>query len=222
MQTNHSSIISLVPAVFACVAFICGLSGGIWCKFLKFTSETAVGDDVTVEFGIWYYQWWSIVDTAVQGPVMYQSCHEYPDYVSIDSKWKSARAFSVMALIIGGIVLFMNLLAGCMFPAKKVYRLGAVSYLFCCLFQGLSLLLLDSNACNNNAMVDELEKSFSNLEFPDTCSMGSGAKCTIAATVFWFVAGASAMKVNPPELDAYSQHVLDSERKNNVVTEPLL
>ena len=214
--SNDRSVLSLLPAVFATAAFVLAWFGGIWCKFLSFTSlDDATGNGppqpITLNFGIWYFQWYEVVDTAVQGTVILESCVAYPDSVAIDSKWKSARAFSTMALILGGVATFWSLLAGCLYPSKRTYRLGGMTYLLSCLFQGLSLLLLDSNACHDNDMLALLQQQMPeiNLLFPSSCSMAQGAKCTIAATVFWFVAGLVAMKVDPPRRGPVTQETHD-------------
>ncbi|EED90614.1 predicted protein [Thalassiosira pseudonana CCMP1335] len=145
----------------------------------------------------------SVVDSAIQGIVILETCHQYDDGVDIDSNWKSARAFSTMALIIGGLITFWALLSTCLFYNKQMYRSGGGLFILCCLFQGLTLLFLDSNACNNNIYIEKVKQLMPavNLQFEDTCSMGSGAKCAIAATVMWFVTGMVSLKVNPPQHD---------------------
>lgn len=189
------SVSSLLPGLCAAVAFILSIFGGVYCKFLSFASSG--GTPITLYFGIWYYQGWSVVDNNVQGTVILETCNNYPDGTSIDSKWKSARAFSMMALIIGGVVTFWALLAGCLYPSRGHYRTGGILYMLCCLFMGLSLLLLDSNACHNNPFLADLQAE--SITFPSSCAMAAGAKCAIAATVMWFVAGVAALKAEPPQ-----------------------
>eukprot|EP00985_Skeletonema_marinoi_P030770 scaffold33799_cov93-Skeletonema_marinoi.AAC.1 len=110
-----------------------------------------------------------------------ESCNYYPDNsVIIDTKWRSARAFSALTIIIGGLVTF---------------------------WLGLTLLLMTSNACYNNGMVElsatALQNSLINFsgEFPTTCTMAGGGKATIAAVVMWFLAALASLKVEPPQRD---------------------
>ena len=157
--------------------------------------------------------------TAVEGTVVLETCNRYPDGTSIDTNWKSARAFSTMTLIIGGIVTFISLLSCIINPSSTAYKAGGMLFLLCCLFQGLSLLMLDSNACKNNIVVDNLEAQFNSensnqLQFNETCSMGQGAKCAIAATIFWFVAGVAAMKVKPQDREPNLQQTHDAPMKS--------
>lgn len=68
---------------------------------------------------------------------------------------------------------------------SRGYQCFSLLYLFTCLSQGLTFLFLQSNACNDNPVY--------NLQLPasDTtstiCSLGWGAKTSIAATALWFV-----------------------------------
>ena len=90
-----------------------------------------------------------------------------------------------MAIIIGGVITFWALLGPCFHAGKGSYKTGGMAYMLCCLFMGLSLLLLNSNACHdNNLMTTVVDQTPNvNLSFSSSCSMGPGAKCTIAATV---------------------------------------
>lgn len=192
----------MLPGIIAASAFILSCFGGVYCKFLSFQASGDGGNDpITLNFGIWYYQSWTIVENNVQGTILLEACYNYPEGTNIDSKWRSARAFSTMTLIIGGVVTFWALLSWCLYPSKQTYKMGGMIYMICSLFQGLSLLLLDSNACHNNSLLTSLQELTpeTNLTFQSSCSMAAGAKCTIAATVLWFFAAIAALKVDPPQ-----------------------
>ena len=191
-----------LPGVFAFVAFLLGF-GGTSCSFLQFssTSDAAVtdanptGEPLTIHFGFWYYQSWQISNST--NSIIEESCDHYPDSINIDKNWKAARIFSVITLTIGASLLLLNVIVGCLSSKKNFYTPTGWGYLLCCVTQGFGLLLLDSNVCKNNALIQELEQSFPHIQFDDTCSMSRGAKCTIAATVLWFVAGVIFVKVHP-------------------------
>jgi len=185
----------MLPGIIAAFAFIVSIFAGTYCKFISFTSTNNDGNDpITLYFGIWNYQGWSVVNTAVQGTVILETCHNYPSGTKLDSDWRSARAFSTLALIIGGIVTFWALLVWCIYPTKQMYNAGGILFVLCCLFQGLSLLLTNSEACRN--LQPDLENS--SIYFQSACSMAMGAYCAIAATVLWFVAAIAAWMVDPP------------------------
>lgn len=85
----------------------------------------------------------------------------------------------------------------------------------------MSLLLLDSNACNNNVMVGGVVKAYPNLDFGESCNMSSGAKSVISATVFWFAAGLAALRsLNLGEEEQRMDG--NDEMDPSGITEPLL
>ena len=219
-----------LPNLFAVIAFTLSLISGVLCHFVSFTSTGST--PITIHFGLWYYQGWAFVQDQIQGTVLLESCYHYPDGTNIDSKWKTAAAFSIIALIIGGVTTFWALLTGCMFPAEGGYTAKDVTkngfvYLFICLCQGLTLLFLQSNACTNNSLLAGLEEQVPDmkLDFPETCSLAAGANCSIAATVLWFVAAVLMVKVEPPQpspATTETQSVTYTKNTGGDLQEPLM
>ena len=125
-----------------------------------------------------------------------------------------------MAIIFGGVFLFANLISACVSPLRKTSKLEAPVFVIAALFQGLSLLLLNSALCNDNTLIAQLQQDAANLgnnglEFSDTCSISTGANCTIAAMVFWLVAAVTSRQGVVTEK-------LEEERSSNAATEPLI
>ena len=206
------SFASMLPGIIATFAFIVSLFGGVYCKFISFaTTDGVEGSPITLFFGIWYYQGWSIVNSTTQGTMILETCYQYPEGTSIDSKWKAARAFTIITLVTSGVLTFWALLAGCFHPSKQTYKTGGLVYLLCCLFQGLTLLFLDSSACHNNSLIPLLQEELphANLTFQESCSMAAGANCAIAGTVLFFVAAIAALKVDPPTRGPLTQETQD-------------
>ena len=75
-------------------------------------------------------------------------------------------------------------------------------YLATAIFQGLSLLLLSSNACKNNAIVNLAETTSTWADFPETCSLNTGGKLIISATAFWFAAAVASFGARKIERSA--------------------
>ena len=121
----------------------------------------------------------------------------------------TARAFSVLALIFAVIILVASIIQSCVQDPSK-YSSGwiAPAYLLTAIFQGLTLLLLNSNACLNNSLVQDLEDGdLQDITFPDTCSLGQGANLVIAATSLWFAAGVASYAAHKAEKEEFAEEV---------------
>lgn len=205
---------ALLETIFAVTAFVLMWIGSINCDFVKFTDTSGTSAPISLQFGVWYYQFWSMV-TSVDGRFVFESCHGYPDYMDIDPAWKAARAFSVMAFILSMIVFIVAIISACS-TADSTRGWMAPMYMLTCLCQGLMLLLLSSNACKNNMLVKGIDAvNLSGIVFPETCSMAAGAKYIVSATVFWFVAGIASFTANKAAKTECEEEVDDS------LTEPL-
>lgn len=180
--------------------------GSINCNFVKFTDTSGTSEPISLQFGIWYYQFWSLVYSA-SGTFVFESCHGYPDSIELDSSWKAARAFSILAFISAIIVLIAACMSLCGSNPGKSYVWEAPVYAMTAFFQGLTLLLLNSNACNGNTMVQSLDPSLSNVTFPDTCSMDTGAKLSISATVFFFASSVASFLAHKAEKAVMEEEV---------------
>ncbi|KAL7525435.1 hypothetical protein ACHAWF_001359 [Thalassiosira exigua] len=77
-------------------------------------------------------------------------------------------------------------------------------YLLTSLCQGLTLLLLQSNVCKNNTLV---QLGRSGIAFEDTCSIATGANLCISALVFWAAAGACSLLAYKAEKEETAEEV---------------
>lgn len=192
MTTPKTTCYSIITSILAATAFLLNWASAFGCNFVSFTSTAGFTQPVSVNFGIWSYQFWTIA-TSVGGSVIFETCHKYPADVAIDSDWRAARAFSILAIIFGGLYLFTNLIMGCIAPVRAASRTEGPAFLCASIFQGLSLLLLNSSVCNDNTLLKQLQNDAEDMgnlgmNFQDTCSMATGGKCAIAATVIYFAA----------------------------------
>jgi len=215
--------LAIIPGLIALLAFVLGLYGVGYCQFVAFT---AIGIDgtpgVTVYSGIWNYQTYNLENLGViyQDYTIMKTCSNYPAGTNFDAMWTTAKAFSIMGLVLGGITTFFSVFAGFFSPfSVHKFQLYGASYLICSLFTGLSLLLLGSSACNDNTFITQFGQDqystssstteASDLTFQETCSMGPGAQTTIAATVLWLMAGLLSMKTQPPPRRPITTHTHD-------------
>ena len=191
------------------------------CDFIKFTDTSTDTDPVSLQFGrkcmafrlyisvdgtfishtyyipdnlyaVWRYQGWSFVAQS-GGAYIFESCNYYPEGQEIDATWKTAQAFAIMSFIFGFFLMIGSCVFACAQDNTNVSTRGwlAPFYLLLTLFQGLSLLFMNSNACNSNVQV-KYQTETTYAEFPETCSLNTGANLIISATVLWFAAAVSS------------------------------
>eukprot|EP00581_Thalassiosira_minuscula_P004111 CAMPEP_0183740780 /NCGR_PEP_ID=MMETSP0737-20130205/60500_1 /TAXON_ID=385413 /ORGANISM="Thalassiosira miniscula, Strain CCMP1093" /LENGTH=225 /DNA_ID=CAMNT_0025975925 /DNA_START=23 /DNA_END=700 /DNA_ORIENTATION=- len=211
--------LSTIQWTFVMVAFILlvAVTGG--CNMVKFSNISGADPgDFTLRFGIWRYQSWSFVISGSGESFVTESCHSYPSYVEVDGNWKASRAFAVLAFIFAIFVIILDIAPACTNNPNKysyIRKFEAPLLLLTALFQGLVLLILNSNVCKDNVQVADLgnpDSALKDIEFQDTCSIDRGAKCIISATVFWFAAaivGIISGKVESDMLNADIDSGLD-------------
>ena len=199
--------------MFAVVAFFLAWMGTLGCRFIQFdlttnnnsttTSSTITSQDfITVHFGIWYRQSVELYNYTASGNGYYQvsTCTDYNnDNIEVDPSWMAARAFSTMVLIFGGISLLIALVtccignnsSSCCVPSN-IDLMNGIIYLLISLLQGLTLIILSSQLCQNNGDITKMMENGDVIvdnNFPEKCNLSQGAKCIISATVLWFFAG---------------------------------
>ncbi|KAL7532980.1 hypothetical protein ACHAXR_007656, partial [Thalassiosira sp. AJA248-18] len=178
--------------MFCITAFLLMWIGSMRCDFIQFKDESGIAADnpPTLQFGMWRYQSYTYA-VNVDGAFIFETCNYYPNYQEIDPTWKTAQAFSILAFIFGIFVLVGACAFACTIDGEDNFLtkswLAPALYLTTAIFQGLSLLLLSSNACNKNLVVKTANQT-TFAQFPDTCSLNTGANLIISATVMWFAA----------------------------------
>lgn len=177
---------SSLPCLFAISAFVLSCFAGASCRFVEFASGPAV-----LKFGYWYY---SSPDTTLAANEHRQTtgtCVLYPLSFDVDPTLKAARAFNIIAVVLGAAFLVLEIFqGGCRGDIKKrqiSFRTSALGYLVTGLASGLSLMILNSDACQQNALVEEWNRSAA-VDLPEECHISQGGMITIAACVLWFAA----------------------------------
>ena len=188
---------SALPSSFAVIAFFLAWVGSLGCEFVQFTLLPTNSNDepITVHFGIWYRQSVEFYNytqsTGGGGYYKVSTCEGYDDSIAIDPSWMTARAFSVLILILGGLALLLALATCCCANHVQVTNIGRLNgsiYLLVTIFQGLALIVLPSKLCQNNDYIQQ-KMGQDAYTFPEECNISEDAKCIISATVFWFLAG---------------------------------
>lgn len=192
---------ALLGSSFAITAFVLMWIGSIRCSFLKFRSTSAPVDQFDLELGLWFYQYWSLL-ISTSGAFVYESCNPYPDFTAIDASWKAARAFGIITFVFAIVMLIVACISAC--TCNRGYALTHVweapAYLLTAICQGLVLLLLNSNACKSDVLFMLGGPAIWDISFEKTCSIATGAKLVICATVFWFCAAVSSFFAHRAEV----------------------
>jgi len=153
----------------------------------------------------------------------YNSCRGFSgQYVTPNTKWNSAKAFSIIAVSVGGIALFASCAA---FGKPKLWIIISLVLAFTTLFQGLTFLFFSSNACTFTG--NQVNSMINHQNIPDmidigqNCILSSGAKLGISATVFWFVSAvAAALAAGKKGASEDRDEVIDNKQQDNAIAQP--
>ncbi|KAL7521115.1 hypothetical protein ACHAWX_005809 [Stephanocyclus meneghinianus] len=185
--------IRYIPAFLALIALLLSLYG-FRCNFVQFVSKVNGPDGpISIHFGYWSHQSWT-VSNSTNGLATEKTCEWYPvDATAPDKTFKVGRTFNLFALVLGASFILLDILSGCVStaPNRGILQAGAIGYLLCCLCSGLSLLILQSDVCTDNVLLNPIP-GFQGT----TCSLSTGGKSIIAATVMWFVAGCGIVAIH--------------------------
>jgi hypothetical protein len=95
------------------------------------------------------------------------------DYVSLDTKWRSAIVLHMIGIAWGILVCIGLILSMCCEWSSNFYRMSGCGWiLICTLFTGLTFLALDSELCTDNPVLNEFEIQD---KYEDSCEIGGGS-----------------------------------------------
>uniref|UniRef100_A0A7S2XLM7 MARVEL domain-containing protein n=1 Tax=Attheya septentrionalis TaxID=420275 RepID=A0A7S2XLM7_9STRA len=173
-----------IIGLFVTTSVILSFLANISCSAVSFYSPELSGG-TTLDFGVYVRR--STV-AWVWGGNFYvdKRCINYDgDDMNPDAKWKTAKAFTIFALVFGSLLPCVS----CFMP--NLYKPIGACMLLVCLFQGLTMLILDSNLCKNNSVINDINNEIPDIaadeRFPTECSRDWGFNSNIACVVFWFV-----------------------------------
>eukprot|EP00550_Attheya_septentrionalis_P011292 CAMPEP_0198302950 /NCGR_PEP_ID=MMETSP1449-20131203/56633_1 /TAXON_ID=420275 /ORGANISM="Attheya septentrionalis, Strain CCMP2084" /LENGTH=261 /DNA_ID=CAMNT_0044005429 /DNA_START=1316 /DNA_END=2101 /DNA_ORIENTATION=- len=197
-------------SLFCCIAFICGMNAAWACSFLErevvlsenFTADcmaAEISEDVcnalTETQGIGFYGF------EVTVPVDQRLCLGYTQHIEgvgyvtpdFDTKFNSAKAFTVVANVFGGVAFLTLWLASCCAMSQERIKGLSCHFFIATFFQGLTFLIYRSVVCHRGFFSEyfqgmETDEDGIPVDILDVnCSLGSGGKLAIVATVFYFL-----------------------------------
>ena len=201
-----SRCLGLIPIGLACFAFICCFINNFWCDSIQFAvSESADTPNLQpVSLGPWNLQKTEVTTISNGGETrvfVRDVCVQLPDEVEIDSKWKAVRAFSIIVPIVGGLATVAVFLTNCTyFMSDALWKsIGILFAVVLTLFQGLTFLLLDSNACSMNPLEAISPTSEWDEIYSDECEWSSASSANVVSVVGWFLAGLGMLALGAPK-----------------------
>ena len=148
-----------------------------------------------MKFGAWYQQQVQTTTNQVGAYTSYSvstTCTRINEdlFESVDAQWNTAKAFTIITPIFGGLLTFVLILAPCCyFLSAGQWRTIAIIYsVFLTLFQGLTFLLFPSSLCTGFLLSPE----------NNNCTWAEGSTTNVIATVCWFLTGITMLAIGVP------------------------
>jgi hypothetical protein len=194
--------LTFVPAVLATFAFMTSFIFNFWCHSVAFVPDDVSGDLETIHVGPWSaaIQTTSTVQAGGTQYIVEQSdCAAFPSgSVDSDAKLRTVRAFGVMVLIIGGLLVALIYFAACLyFVTENTWRSVAIMFsVFLTLFQGLTFLIYESTFCTDNSILAAYGLTDS---YTAECTWDQGSTANVMATVLWFLTGVIMLRNGAPK-----------------------
>ncbi len=190
---------------FASIGLILSLVANFYCGYattnLMITENvddnnitTSSSTPFTWRAGIWNYEdhdIYYVVGSREIYFVRYFYCVPWKARTQVDhdGNWTASQVFSVISVVLGGSITVMT----CCFMCSDIATMSRVTcfnlgimYLVILICQGFTFLYFPSNACHNGLA----NASYGSQDFElqwDGCTRSSGANCSIASMVFYFV-----------------------------------
>jgi peptidoglycan/LPS O-acetylase OafA/YrhL len=186
------------PALLATTALCLAVLSTGYCEFVVLPWNDMDGNLGQTTLGLWNYKsyeefqnGWS-GETEIQGSCISFAYNYGP--LPIDAKWRTAQAFSAIAVIVGAITSFWIWFAPCFNCIGTKYRCLGLLCLSTSLYQGLTLVYLAADVCKPFSLTNGAGEPVNT----NGCIRMWGANASIAATVMWFLAGAATLTIPAP------------------------
>lgn len=123
--------------------------------------------------------------------VRYYYCVPWSAHTRVeqDANWTAAQVFSVISVVLGSMTAIWTCCFLCADAAQMsrvwIFNIGVI-YLAIVVCQGLTFLYFPSKACQNGTAIATHGNQEYQLDW-NGCNRSSGANCSIASMVFYFV-----------------------------------
>lgn len=187
-----------LPACLASMALMCSLLYSSWCQSFSLDPLSGVGDPL--RFSLWYRRKTELVEIGINNPngtPLYRTvntCVEFNDSY-IDSQWRTARAFAIIAPIWGGLLTIYLWFAPLLFfGTPSLWKSVAFQYsTLVTLFQGLTFMVWKSRMCSH-----EFTMNLGSFQYEAGCAWDEGSTANVFSISLWFLTGIAMMIVGAP------------------------
>lgn len=200
-----------------------GAAGNFSCLNVEFpkSGDAPASAPESIDFGLWGYRTKAV---AVGEDYIWIAdvCRSYTDIgdeIGYSYDWdkltEALQGIVISIIAIGGVTAIGACVAPC-FPCHPwLWKFYGFSFVCMSVLQGVTLMILDSDVCVNNPIMQLIEQESPNLRqfYPETCEWGSGFKLAISATVFWGVAGIIALLIPSPQPESTCPYKMTEEER---------
>lgn len=187
----------VATVICSLIAITCSFSANFWCRTILLgpTSTFRSNNYPTLYFGVWT-QLQTQVNIGSGSTIITtgKKCTRYSSDVNIDSYWKAARAFSIIAPVLGLMLVCSTLVTE--MDKNQSRTIGILILVFVTLSQGLTLLIFRSSACQGSSIFGGsgiILDSIIMRAFAGGCIIGPGTYISLVAIIFWIFTGISVM-----------------------------
>lgn len=199
-------LLAFIPFLLALFGFGSSYFGNFYCDNVQFTPDIEIDPDDFYHprvrsYGLWMFRWHQFSNELDGKTYMREGCVNYPKghpLWDFDGKWKAARAFSCIATIVAGFMIFWSFCAPLLLFDGLFWRWAIIVYIFIAICEGLTLLFLWSNGCSENPLL-QLHVPDPSI-YPLECSWDTGTWCQILGVAFYGLAAISMCIIPAPGL----------------------
>jgi len=214
-RLHKCDVWKVLPTLLVSNAFSLSITVLTTCSLASVSTTDEVDP---ISFGLWSYTdpdrlANGTIFNPIQSQLPSQACHPY-DFtlrhqgqvdnlgLTLDSKFRTARAFGVLTVCIGFLsmsALWMGVVRD--YDSTTNWRrwVGG-SLLLCCFFQGMTLIVLQSEVCDFGG---------------GDCDLATGANWVIASCVLWFCSGLLLVKWPRAKEYTHSSLAADESEEGN-------
>jgi hypothetical protein len=188
---------------------ILGCAANFFCETVKFTQQSGNGNDLELYVSPWNYRTKGVFTVGDETFVrttcqMYSSLEDDTGLrFSFDAVTRTVWSFSIIAPIIGGLLILFACLGPCTTVNPSRWKCLGYLLVFVCICQGLTLMVQSSSICDNNPVLQYFNAASPELAdtFPESCEWATGYILNIVAVVCWLLAGVCAIFGPSPVVD---------------------